>query len=371
MRAKAGFRYDRGTRTNGVRVPTALKLKLAPQRRFEAIDVNRRIAVEAGDVLHRYRRALYCSFHTTAGYLDQSLSARMHHRQDLLSQFFRAFHVLFPQGGEYHHDRMELRSELSEEQKIVEPRNGDSHLTYIGSGMRNCVTYRARPDAPVYFIELDGLTDAMARQRTTKIVAYDQERVIARSSVGVAVSRHPVDSINLADPRLGLLDAVNELLARTGLQYGRVDLVVDPTERNVGLTVNEYETLLMQNDLADVLRDPLRFARLKAKNALIDPLSIPGKTLNYAKYDVVRVLNSLMEALRLDQSSFERLVAKVMSLPARRFLRSRRVSFLAAADVDEGRPQLLRGTYQSPILVQWQSAARQERRIDIMLSELS
>jgi thiamine phosphate synthase YjbQ (UPF0047 family) len=352
-------------------VPTALRLKLAPQRRFEAIDVNSRIAADAGDVLHRHRRALYCSFHTTAGYLDQSLSARMHHRHDLLSQFFRTFHTLFPQGGEYHHDRMELRSELTDEQKVVEPRNADSHLTYIGSGMRNCVTYRARPDAPVYFIELDGLTEVIKRERTTKIVAYDEERIITRASVRVPVSKHPVDSINLADPRLGLLEIVNDLLAQSGLQYGRVDLVVDPAERNVGLTVNEYETLLMQNDLADVLRDPLRFARIKARNALQDPMSIPGKTLNYAKYDVVRVLNSLMEALGLDEGSLERLIAKVMSLPARRFLRSRRVSFLAAGDSAADAPKLLRGTYQSPILVQWQSAERQERRIDIVLSELS
>lgn len=353
------------------RVPTALRLKLAPQRRFEAIDVNRRIAAAGGDVLHRHRRALYCSFHTTAGYLDQSLSARMHHRQDLLSKFFRAFHTLFPQGGEYHHDRMELRSELSDEQKIVEPRNADSHLTYIGSGMRNCVTYRARPDAPVYFIELDGMSDAIRRERTTKIVAYDEERTVARSSVAIAVSKHPVDSINLADPRLGLLESVNDLLAQTGLQYGRVDLIVDPAERNVGLTVNEYETLLMQNDLADVLRDPLRFARLKARNALHDPFSIPGKTLNYAKYDVVRVLNSLMEALSLDEGSLERLIAKVMSLPARRFVRSRRVSFLAAGDTATAGATLLRGTYQSPILVQWQSPERQQRRIGIVVSELS
>jgi thiamine phosphate synthase YjbQ (UPF0047 family) len=351
--------------------PTALKLTLAPQRRFEAIDVNRRIHAEAGDVLNRHRRALYCSFHTTAGYLDQSLSARMHHRQDLLSQFFRAFHALFPQGGEYHHDRMELRSELSDEQKVVEPRNADSHLTYIGSGMRNCVTYRTRPDAPVSFIELDGLTEAMARQRTTKIVAYNEARVVERVSVRVPVSKHPVDSINLADSRLGLLESVNELLKLHGLEYGRVDLVVDKTERNVGLTVNEYETLLMQIDLADVLRDPLRFARLKARNALQDPRSIPGKTLNYAKYDVVRVLNSLMEALRLDEGSFERLIAKVMALPARRFLRSRRVSFLAAGEGAQPGARLLRGTYQSPILVQWQSPALRERRVDIVLSELS
>jgi thiamine phosphate synthase YjbQ (UPF0047 family) len=349
--------------------PTDLKLTLAPQRRFEAIDVNSRIAAEAGNVLMRHKRALYCSFHTTAGYLDQSLSARMHHRQDLLSQFFRAFHALFPQGGEYHHDRMELRSELSDAQKVVEPRNADSHLTYIGSGMRNVVTYRTRPEAPVYFIELDGMTEAVKRQRTTKIIAYDEERVIARASMRIPVSKHPVDSINLADPRLGVLDAINQLLSQGGVEHGRVDLIVDPNERNVGLTVNEYETLLMQNDLADVLRDPLRFARIKARNALNDPLAIPGKTLNYAKYDVVRVLNSMMEALRLDQGSFERLIAKMMSLPARRFLRSRRVSFMAAT---EGgiTPKLMRGTYQSPILVQWQSAEHQERRVDIVLSEL-
>jgi thiamine phosphate synthase YjbQ (UPF0047 family) len=350
--------------------PRELKLTLAPQRRFEAIDVNHRISAEAGDVLHHHRRALYCSFHTTAGYLDQSLSARMHHRQDLLSQFFRAFHALFPQGGEYHHDRMELRSELSDEQKVVEPRNADSHLTYIGSGMRNCVTYRTRPEAPVYFIELDGLTDAVQRRRTTKVVAYDEERVVERVPVRVPVSKHPVDSINLADPRLGLVESVNELLTQHGLQYGRVDLVVDPTERNVGLTVNEYETLLMQNDLADVLRDPLRFARIKARHALQDPRSIPGKTLNYAKYDVVRVLNSLMEALRLDEGSFERLIAKVMALPARRFLRSRRVSFLAASEGAHNHSRLLRGTYQSPILVQWQSPAHGVRRVEIVLSEL-
>ena len=160
--------------------PTELTLTLAPQRRFEAIDVNRRIAEEFGDLLRRHRRALYTSFHTTAGYLDQSLSVRLNHQHDLVSQFFRAFHALFPQGGEYRHDQMHLRSELTDEQKVVEPRNGDSHLTFIGAGMRNCVTYRTRPDSPVYFIELDGKTDALQRQRKTTVVAYDHDEIVAR-----------------------------------------------------------------------------------------------------------------------------------------------------------------------------------------------
>ena len=354
----------------GIR-PTELTLTLAPQRRFEAIDVNRRIAEAAGDILRRHRRALYTSFHTTAGYLDQSLSVRLHHRHDLVSQFFRAFHALFPQDGGYRHDQMDLRRELTAEQRVVEPRNGDSHLTFIGAGMRNTVTYRARPDAPVYFIELDGMTEAVQRQRKTTVVAYDHDEIVARTSVAIPVSKHPIDSINLADPKLGLLERVNELVARAGVERARVDLVVDPSERNVGLTVNEYETLLMQNDLIDVLRNPLHFARIKGRNMMNDPLAIPGKTLNYAKYDMVRVLNSLMEALRMDQGSFERLMAKVMSLPARRFLRSRRVSFLAGSDRGDNVPQLLRGQYQSPILVQWQNAEKQERHIDIVIVQFT
>lgn len=347
--------------------PTELTLDLAPRRRFETIDVNRRIALEFDDLLQRYRRALYCSFHTTAGYLDQSLLARLHHRHDLLSLFFRGFRMLFPQGAEYRHDRMELRAELTEAQKQVEPRNADSHLTFIGAGLRNCVTYRNRPGAPVYFIDLDGAR----RQRRTTVVAYDHERLVDRASIVVPVSKHPIDSVNLADPRLGFIDRVNELVAHAGVEHARVDVVLAPGERNVGLTVNEYETLLMQHDLVEVLKNPLRFAAIKGRNMVADPLSIPGKTLNYAVYDVVQVLNSLMEALRLDQSSFERLVAKVMSVPARRLLRSRRVSFLAGEhDAPEGR-RLRRGTYQSPILVQWQPADRQERHLDVVLVELT
>ncbi|MBW8866416.1 MAG: hypothetical protein JF610_03645 [Acidobacteria bacterium] len=350
--------------------PTELRLTLAPQRRFEAIDVTRRIVQEAGDVLRRHRRALYCSLHTTAGYLDQSLSTRL--RTDgNLSQFFGSFHALFPEGAEYHHDRMELRTELSDAQKVVEPRNADSHLTYIGAGLRNCVTYQTRPDVPVYFIDLDGTTDATKRRRTTAVLAYDQERIVSHVSVRVPMSKHPIDSVNLADPRLGLLEQVNELLAQTGLERGRVDLAIEPTERNVGLTVNEYETLLMQNDLVDVLRNPLRFAKIKAASILDDPMAIPGKTLSYARYDVVRILNSLMEALRLDQSSFERLVAKVMSVPARRFMRSRRVSFFATQEPGHATARVVRGTYQSPILVQWQNAVGQERRLDISIVQLS
>src|SRR5258708_4178811 len=344
---------------------TYLRLSLAPTRRFEAIDVNTQIAREVGDVLQRHRKALYCSLHTTAGCLEQRLSTGLRHNHDRLAQFFGSFHAVFPEGAEYHHDRMELRTELSAAQKEVEPRNADSHLTYMGARLRNCVTYQTRPDAPVYFIDLDGTHDATRRRRTTAVVAYDRERIVAATSVVIPVSKHPIDSVNLADRRFGLIDQVNELLAKSGLERGRGDLAIEPGDRHVGLTVNEYETLLMKKDLVSVLKDPLRFAKIKARHMFDDPLAIPGKTLSYARYDVVRVLNSLMEALRLDQSSFERLVAKVMAGPAKPFLRAPRVSFLAAPRGGQPAPPVPPGPHPSPLLVQWQSAERQERRLDV------
>src|SRR4029453_8782118 len=87
--------------------PAEIRLVLNPSRRFEAIDVNERIRSEAGDLLSRYSRTLYCSLHTTAGYLDQSLAGRMHHHHGRLAQFFDAWHALFPPDGGYSHDQME------------------------------------------------------------------------------------------------------------------------------------------------------------------------------------------------------------------------------------------------------------------------
>ena len=159
----------------------------------------------------------------------------------------------------------------------------------------------------------------------TTVLACDAQRVVSRTSIDHSVPKHPIDSVNLGGPRLGLLEQVSDLLARSSLESGRVDIVVAPDERHVAHSERVPRALLMQHDLMEVLKNPLRFARIKGRNMLDDPLAIPGKTLSYARYDVVRVLNSLMEALRLDQSSFERLIARVMAVPASRFMRSRRV----------------------------------------------
>jgi hypothetical protein len=350
--------------------PTEIRLSLEPARRFEAIDVTRRLTDAGADLLRRHRKSLYCSFHTTAGYLEPTVSRRLHHHSEGLLGLFEAFRTLFPAGGEYRHDQMHLRQELSEEQRAREPRNGDSHLTFIGSGMRNCVTHPNRADTPVYFIELDGVSHQACRRRTTAVVGYDEEEVVERISVPVPVSRHPIDSVNLADPRLGILELADHRLAQAGVEKGRIDVALAPGERDAGLTVNEYETLLMQHDLVEVLRNPLRFAALQSRHILDDPLAVPRKTLGYARYDFVVVLNKLMEAFRLDESAVERLVARFVSLPARRFVRSRRISFMASDHAGEGAARVVRGTYQSPILVQWRPTTRQVREIQVSLVRL-
>ena len=81
--------------------PSEIRLTLEPARRFEAIDVTKRVEAEAGDILARHPKAFYTSLHTTAGYLHHSLSARLHHRSDRLDLFFNAFRALFPPDGAY------------------------------------------------------------------------------------------------------------------------------------------------------------------------------------------------------------------------------------------------------------------------------
>ena len=344
-------------------------LELTPRERFDVIDVAGRLREEHGDVLAPFRRVAYCSLHTTAGFLEQSLLARMEHRRDRLDPFMGAFFTLFPANADYRHDQLDRRCELSEEQRRVEPRNADSHLAFIGSGLRNCVTYRHRPGEPVYFLELDGVFDGLVRTRRTRVLAFQREQTVETFPLEVPVSHHPIDSINLADTRLGVMAQVEDLISRHGVERGRVDLILDGTERDAGITVNEYETLLMRHDLTEVLRDPFRHVTARGRSFLRDPRSIPVKSLDYAKYDVVHIVNQVVDALKLSESAVARLLARLMAAPAQRFLRLKRhVSLLVAEPLNGGAPGLVRGTYQSPILIQWAATSRRARTLRVTLT---
>lgn len=351
--------------------PSELELEFSPERRLDIIDINRHVRQEATDFLGQYDRALYCSHHTTAGFLEESLCNRLGACQDSVQDFFALFQELFPPDADYRHDQMHLRRELSPEQRRIEPPNADSHLTFIGAGVENCVTYPCNPKRPVYFIDLDGINrvhDNKPRRRRTTIIGFNDELPMHRVDLAVPVSNHSIDSVSLRDPRLGLFDQLHELLARYDITKGRIDIELPADERHAGLTVNEYETLLMQHDLAEVLHDPLRFMAQKGRNMLRAPGAIPDKAKNYAKYDLVRVVNAFLDTLGLSESLVERIINKCLAVPAEHFLRMKRsVSLPVTQDPSNGEGTIVQGRYQSPILVQWRRTQAQQRHLKVTL----
>jgi len=328
-----------------------------------------------GDFLERlndYRRVVYCSHHTTAGFLEQSLCSRLGHNEERVSGFIGAFQRVFPPQADYQHDQIHLREDLTDLQRETEPRNADSHLTYISSGLNSCVSYIHHPNMPVYLIDLDGVHEHGVRNRKTTVIGYDREETVSEFSLSVPVSHHSIDSINLRESGSGLFERVQEEIQRHGVTAGRIQLDLESDEAHAGLTVNEYETLLMRHDLAEILRNPLRFAVQKGKSALRDPRSIPNKTINYAQYDLVRVMNELMDSLGVNEPLLERLFARFVAAPASRFLRMQRsVNLMISDQHSPGEGTIVQGTYQSPILVQWHQAERQARQLHVRVHAFS
>jgi thiamine phosphate synthase YjbQ (UPF0047 family) len=349
--------------------PLDLSLNVVPRSRFDMVDLRGLVSAKHGVALAAYPHCLYWSSHTTAGFLERSVASRLLQRPGVAA-YIEAFRAIFPEGADYEHDRLERRLELAPEQREVEPKNADSHLAFIAAGLRTCVAYANRADEPVCFVDLDGVNAGRPRCRHTRVIGYHREDVVARQQIEVPVSNHPVDSVNLKDPRLGIADQLNEFVRAHGVSKGRLRLALHAGERHAGLTVNEYETLLMRHDLPDVLRDPLRFAIEKGRHAIADPRSVPAKTLEYAKYDLVRVMNQVVERLGLSESLVERLLARTLAMPANRFLRMKRSVNLLVSDEGIGKGPVVEGTYQSTILVQWHRAPRQARLVDAVLTRL-
>jgi hypothetical protein len=88
-----------------------------------------------------------------------------------------------------------------------------------------------------------------------------------------------------------------------------------------------------------------------------------------ARYDLVRALNQLVDALGLGASRVERLLARTLEVSASRFIRMRRSVDLPVSDArTPGRGALVEGTYQVPILVQWRQAEQPTREVTITLT---
>ena len=70
----------------------------------------------------------------------------------------------------------------------------------------------------------------------------------------------------------------------------------------------------------------------------------------------------------MSESIVERAVAKFIAAPARRFLRIKRSVNLLITDGDKADVgDIVQGTYQSPVLVQWNKAHGQSRDLRVQL----
>jgi thiamine phosphate synthase YjbQ (UPF0047 family) len=348
--------------------PLDLTLPLSARARFDVIDLRARLSGEQREALAPYPRCLYWSAHTTAGFLDRPLTARL--GPGRVPTYVEALRRIFPEGAGYAHDWLEGRADLDPAQRAVEPRNGDSHLAFIAGGLRPCVTYPNGPGEAVCFVDLDGVNEGRPRRRLTRLIGFHREAVVGQMRLAVPMSGHPVDSVNLRDPRLGIYDQLSEFVAAAGVGKGRLRLALEGGERDAALTINEFETLLMKHDLVAVLRNPLRFMAEEYRHALANPRAVPGKALGYARYDLVRVLNSGLDTLGLQDSLLERLLARTVAVPAARMFRIRRSVSVLVAERDDGLPGPVEGVYQSPILIQWRRAERAVRALDVTLTAL-
>lgn len=373
---------------------------IRPASRTDFIDVRARLREEFGSEFARYPKALYISAHTTAGFLNQRLAQRLGNDEAKVREFIRVFHEIFPPNAGYVHDELDLRDELSEEQKATEPENADSHLTFIGAGLQSAASYDHERDEPVWFVDLDGVHRGGTRRRRTTVVGYAAEELVARTRFDVEVSSRAVDTTDLREPGAGFVDRLQALVEEHGVSFGRLDVALAPEETGASLTVNEWEPLLMNRDVRGALLSPLRFMADQGREVLRTPLSLPrkalrlpgkalrlsGKALDVAKVgttvlrnapvpiidsttvEAVHVLNRVLKRIGVDESVIARVLGRTLTLPVSRFQGLRRgISLPVIAQDDDGGGRIPWGTYQSPILIQWKAPRGPTRELDVKL----
>ena len=58
----------------------------------------------------------------------------------------------------------------------------------------------------------------------------------------------------------------------------------------------------------------------KSKHMLLDPRAIPAKAKNYAKYELVHVVNEFLDTLGLSELLLQRTLNKLLAVPAARLM---------------------------------------------------
>jgi thiamine phosphate synthase YjbQ (UPF0047 family) len=347
-----------------------LSLELRPDQRPEALDLRPRLSADLGISAGALPARLLCiSYHTTAGFLDRSLRTRVGRDPRRLEGFLDSLVQFFPPEAGYEHDRLHLRDELTEAQKLCEPLNADAHLAFIGGGFTNCTTYELDSGEPIWFVDFDGIyrdreDRPIQRVRKATLLGFDHEEVMLRLPLEVEVPAGAV-ALNLGDPQVGILSRLQDEVGRLGIQHGRVTLRLDAREMDAGLTVNEYEALLMSRDLIEVLERPFHFVQAVAERFSKTPLAAPVEAAASA-------LTRALEALGISPSRQRRILERALASTSPRVLRMRRHANLAVLPSDgfNGAGKIVQGTYQAPILVQRSGPSSGRRRIIATIRKL-
>jgi thiamine phosphate synthase YjbQ (UPF0047 family) len=348
------------------RIPIEINFAITPNSRFDLIDIRKIAGCSA--TLQAFPHVLYSSFHTTAGFLEQNLiSSLTRPTRHGLYSYFRLFRRLFPEGAGYHHDDLRLRQELSESQRRLEPRNGDAHLAFICSGMCNNVKYFNRTEEPILLVELDGVGVEGPRQRITTIIAFNEERIVARELFAIPPPSQAISAVNLKEARFGIYAFLHEQIERYAVTKGRVYIRLLHDDHHASLMVNEYEPLLMQ-DLIEVLQDPLRFVSRQDHHVFTN-CRLTTETVSHTKCDCTGFLGHNCSVSRLSELFSEMKFAHMNVLTAY-WIRGMKcsISLLVSDQQCPGHGIIVDGTFQYPIMIQWNNGNSSPRRIEVMLS---
>ena len=128
-----------------------LTLEVAPQKRFDVVEMRSRFADEHA-ALAAYPHCLYWSSHTTAGSRSQHLHAAPCPH---VSTYVEAFRTPARRRRRARPTGAPTDSMLG---RATEPRNADSHLAFIASGLRPCHPPN-QPGEAVCFVDLDGIVE--------------------------------------------------------------------------------------------------------------------------------------------------------------------------------------------------------------------
>ncbi len=320
------------------------------------------------------------SLHTTAGFFEQSLSSTLGNKSQSIQSLIRSAHRLFPEGAPYWHDQMELRSELTPEQRKSEPLNADSHLTFICLGMCSSVLYPFDQTNPIFFVDLDGEFQGTFRDRKILAIGYNRSECLHEERFCVSMPDEDRCTLDLSQ----YLREVQSLVAQHKIRRGVVSLELEHEENHAGITVNEFENLLVQRDITDVLLNPLRYMLDSASELARHPQRLPRKAKKILKYELHLAIQDCLRLAGRSASVIEHMVGRLgMNLPlleniidrlatpleARWMNLGRITRFLINTDDDGEYGHISIGTYQSPILIQWRKPDSLERTLRVRLHQ--